>query len=131
MGVPKQARAVLKGYQDYQYENRATTTPVMTSLSRQLLLQIVAQKRWKVRKGDVSEAFLQGRPYPGDLYCIPLPEIAAAMNLEPNEIVKVARGCYGLVDAPLEWYRAVSEYFASLGLVKAGYGSPKVNVEVS
>lgn len=113
------ARAVLKGYQDDQYENRATTTPVMTRLSRQLLLQVAAQKRWKVRKGDVSGAFLQGRRYPGDLYCLPLPEIAAAMNLSQDEVVKVNRGCYGSVDAPLEWYRTVSEFFATLGLIKS------------
>ena len=113
------ARAILKGFQDPQYEYRATTTPVMTRLTRQCLLQVAAQRRWAVMKGDVTGAFLQGRPYPGTLYCIPCEEILQAMGLKEGEIVKVNRGCYGLVDAPLEWYRTISEYLASLGLVKS------------
>ena len=113
------ARAILKGFQDPQYEYRATTTPVMTRLTRQCLLQVAAQRRWAVKKGDVTGAFLQGRPYPGTLYCIPCEEILQAMGLKEGEIVKVNRGCYGLVDAPLEWYKTISEYLASLGLVKS------------
>lgn len=112
------ARAILKGFQDPKYEYRATTTPVMTRQTRQLMLQVCAHRRWRLRKGDVSGAFLQGREYPGDLYCVPVPEILTEMNLSEGEIVKVKRGCYGLVDAPLEWYLSVSEVFESLGLRK-------------
>ena len=113
------ARAILKGFQDPEYEYRTTTTPVMTRQTRQLLLSVAAQRRWKVKKGDVSGAFLQGREYPGSLYCIPCPEILQAMGLSEEEVVKVKRGCYGLVDAPHEWYMSVSEYFQTLGLQKS------------
>ena len=41
-GHKAKARAILKGYQDPQYECRATTTPVMTRQTRQLLLQVAA-----------------------------------------------------------------------------------------
>ena len=58
----------------------------------------------------MSGAFLQGREYPNELYCVPCPEILEAMGLGPEEIVKVKRGCYGLVDAPLEWYMTISSY---------------------
>ena len=61
------ARAILQGYQDPSYEHRATTTPVMTRMTRQLLLHEAARKRWRVRKGDVTGAFLQGREYPQTL----------------------------------------------------------------
>ena len=50
------ARAVLLGYQDGSYEHRATTSPVMTRQSRQLILQMAAWKRWQVQKGDVTGA---------------------------------------------------------------------------
>ena len=99
------ARAILNGYRD-----RANTTPVMTRQTRQLLLQVAAWKRWGVKKGDVSGAFLQGREYPNELYCVPCPEFMEAMGLGPEEVVTVKRGCYGLVDAPPEWYLTVSEY---------------------
>ena len=113
------ARAVLKGFQDPEYEYRSTTTPVMTRQTRQLQFQVSAHRRWRVRKGDVTGAFLQGRPYPGILYCLPCSEILTAMGLSEGDIVRVRRGCYGLVDAPLEWYRTVSEFFATLGLLKS------------
>ena len=29
------------------------------------------------------------------------------MGLAPGSITKVRRACYGLVDAPLEWYRSI------------------------
>ena len=117
--VKPKARAILKGYQDPNYEFRATTTPVMTKQTRQFVLHEAARRGWPVKKGDVTGAFLQGRTYPSELYCIPCPEILEAMGLGKEEIVKVKRGCYGLVDAPLEWYRSISEYLQSLGLVKS------------
>eukprot|EP00439_Symbiodinium_sp_Y106_P025508 s4411_g3.t1 len=109
------ARAVLLGYQDPGYEHRATTAPVMTRQSRQLLLQAAANRQWKVHKGDVSGAFLQGREYPSDLYCIPCDEICRAMQLPTGTITKLKRACYGLVDAPLEWYKTVHHFLLELG----------------
>ncbi|OLQ04869.1 hypothetical protein AK812_SmicGene11969 [Symbiodinium microadriaticum] len=64
------ARAVLLGYQDGSYEHRATTSPVMTKQTRQLMLQMSAWKGWQVRKGDVTGAFMQSRAYPDKLYCV-------------------------------------------------------------
>ena len=117
--VKPTARAILLGYQDPGYEHRATTTPVMTKQSRQMVLQVSARRRWKMRKGDVSGAFLQGRVYPTDLCCIPCPEICKAMGTPEESITKVKRGCYALVDAPLEWYRTISQTLARLGLEKS------------
>ena len=112
------ARAVLLGYQDPQYEFRSTTAPVMTKQTRQFLLQMAANESWDVHKGDVSGAFLQGRPYPGEMYCIPCPEICQAMGIPENSVTRLRKACYGLVEAPLEWCRTISEFLESLGLVR-------------
>ena len=109
------ARAVLLGYQDGSYEHRATTSPVMTRQTRQLMLQMCAWRRWRVQKGDVTGAFLQSRQYPDKLYCIPCPEICRALNIAEGSITRVRKACYGLVDAPLEWYRSVDEFLSQLG----------------
>lgn len=92
--------------------------PTTTRLTRQIQLQISASKKFKVWKGDVTGAFLQGRPYPDELYCIPCKEILEAMGLPLESMTRVKRACYGLVDAPLEWYRTVSNYFDSLGMTR-------------
>ncbi|CAE7790042.1 RE1, partial [Symbiodinium sp. CCMP2456] len=112
------ARAVLLGYQDGGYEHRSTTSPVMTRTTRQALLQLSAWKRWSVKKGDVTGAFLQSRQYPDDLFCIPCPEICEALGIVPGSVTRVKRACYGLVDAPLEWYRSEDEFLRSLGFTR-------------
>ena len=114
--VKPKARAVLLGYQDPSYEHRSTTAPVMTRQTRQFLLQIAATHQWRVAKGDVSGAFLQGREYPDKLYCIPCPEICTALGVPADTVTRLRRACYGLVDAPLEWYKTVDEFLASLQL---------------
>eukprot|EP00435_Cladocopium_sp_Y103_P048422 s1300_g14.t1 len=103
------SRAVLLGYQDPCYEQRATNSPTTTRQTRQIQLQLSASLKFRMHKGDVTGAFLQSRPYPGELYCIPAPEICEAMGLPPESITKVRKACYGLVDAPLEWYRSVNK----------------------
>ena len=60
--IPK-ARAILLGYQDPEYKHRSTTSPVMTKQTRQLMIAATARfgwKVWKIWKGDVTGAFLQG-----------------------------------------------------------------------
>ena len=113
------ARAVLLGYQDPAYEHRSTTSPVMTRQTRQMFLQYAAWKKWTVKKGDVSGAFLQGREYPDRLHCVPCPEILEAMNLPPGSVTQLMKACYGLVDAPLEWYKSVDTFLKGLGLERS------------
>ena len=81
-----------------------------------MVLQVAANRRWRTYKGDVSGAFLQGREYPDRLYCVPCPEILEAMGLPPNSVTRLKRACYGLVDAPLEWFRTVSDFLGTLGM---------------
>ena len=114
--VKPKARAVLLGYQDPSYEHRATTSPVMTRQTRQLMLQVAANNKWLIHKGDVSGAFLQGRDYPDVLHCLPCDEICDAMQIPRGSITRLRRACYGLVDAPLEWYKTVAEFLEGLGL---------------
>ena len=112
------ARAVLLGYQDPCYEHRSTTSPTTTKQTRQLQLQLAATFGFRMFKGDVTGAFLQSRPYPDDLFCIPTPEICQAMGIPKESITKVKKACYGLVDAPLEWYRSICLFFQRIGLKK-------------
>ncbi|CAE7406995.1 RE2, partial [Symbiodinium sp. KB8] len=115
-GQKAKARAVLLGYQDPKYEHRATTAPVMTRQTRQMQLQLTTMRKWQLQKGDVSGAFLQGREYPDELFCVPCPEICQAMGLAEGTVTRLRRACYGLVDAPLEWYRTVDSFLQELGL---------------
>ena len=90
----------------------------MTRQTRQLFLQFSANNHWAIQKGDITGAFLQGREYPDDMFCIPCPEICESMGLPEGSVTKLKRACYGLVDAPLEWYKTIAEYLQDIGLTR-------------
>ena len=115
--TPK-ARAVILGFMDPDYANRPTFAPTMTPASRQLLLQHAAWKKKSVWKGDVSGALLQGREYARDLQVLPVPEICQGLGLPEGTICRLRRACYGLVEAPIEWYETVNTFLCSLGYVQ-------------
>ena len=109
------ARCVILGYLDPMYEHRQVASPTMSRSSRQMFLAVAAAHKFRVSKGDVSGAFLQGREYSGEAYVIPTPDICAAMELPENSVTRLKRACYGLVDAPLEWFLTVRDFLLSLG----------------
>ena len=112
------ARCVVLGYMDPNYEHRQTMAPTMSRTTRQVMLAVAAAHSMRVAKGDVSGAFLQGRSYQHDAYVIPTDEICDALQLAHGSVTKLKRACYGLVDAPLEWYLTVSDFLVSIGFVK-------------
>ena len=54
------ARLVLRGFQDPDLETLPISAPTMTRRTRQLFLQMAAQKRWRLLQADAKTAFLQG-----------------------------------------------------------------------
>ena len=114
-GKKPKARAVLLGYMDPDYANRPTFAPTMTRNSRQMLLQYCAWQKMSCWKGDVQGAFLQGRQYERELHCIPVPELCEGLGLPAGSVCRLRKACYGLVEAPIEWFEAVNSYLCSLG----------------
>ena len=108
------ARCVILGYLDPMYEHRQVASPTMSRSSRQLFLALAASHKFHVAKGDVSGAFLQGREYSGEALVVPTPDICEAMGIPENSVTRLKRACYGLVDAPLEWFLTVRELLLSL-----------------
>ena len=102
------ARIVILGNLDPDYENRPAASPTMTRNTRQLLLQFGAWMGFSAANGDVSGAFLQGRNLQRDLWVLPVPELATALDVAPGEIMKLKKAAYWLVEAPVEWYISIS-----------------------
>jgi hypothetical protein len=117
-GQRAKARCVILGYMDPQYEHRQEASPTMTRTSRQVMLAVSASLGFGVWKGDVSEAFLQGREYKGESFVIPTDDICDAMGIPAGSVTRLKKACYGLVDAILEWFLTVSEFLISIGFEK-------------
>ena len=117
-GKKAKARAIILGYQDPMYSTRETSAPTPTRAGRQLFLQFCAWKGFRVKKGDVSGAFLQGDDLQEDMWCRPLPEICRALGVEDGTPMLMRKAAYGLVQAPLHWFRSVCNFLKSLGYVQ-------------
>ena len=114
--VKAKARLVILGYLDPQLEELPRDSPTLGRNAKMLLLQLIASKCWDLRSFDIKAAFLQGKPQPGRTLAIePVPELAQALQLATNEICKLEKGAYGLIDAPYLWYVAITEELMSLG----------------
>ena len=74
------------------------------------------QNDWRLLKGDVTAAFLQGKTAVQNKYALAPPELAEAMNLPKGErVIRLLKSVYGLTTAPLEWFRRVDEVLKALG----------------
>lgn len=117
-GRKAKARAIVLGYQDPLYEHRQTSAPTPSKAGRQLFFQMCAWKRFLLAKGDVSGAFLQGMNLEEELWCKPVPEICAELGVAEDTPMLLTKAAYGLVQAPLHWYRSVCIFLEQLGYRK-------------
>ncbi|CAE7726789.1 RE1 [Symbiodinium sp. CCMP2592] len=111
------ARIVVLGYSSPSLLKEPTTSPTMSRLSRQLILNMVCAKGWRIACADVKTAFLQARPQERQqrLLARPLPELAEAMGLAPHTAVELTGSAYGLAQAPREWFQDIRETVKKLG----------------
>ena len=114
------ARIVIVGYQDPDLATLVSSSPTMSRRTRQLVYQQATLRNWKTLKADVRAAFLQTAPTQISrcVFARPVPELAKAMQLRDGESVQIAKACYGLVNAPAEWYRDVNRTLVSLGMTQ-------------
>ena len=67
-------------------------------------------------------AFLQGKPQPGRILAVkPVPELVKALQMKVDEVCKLEKGAYGLVDAPYLWYMAITEELQRLGFIQSPF----------
>ena len=110
------ARLVVLGFEDPHLGTEHTSSPTLNRRSKQLLLQTVVQNGWELKKGDVTAAFLQGRPLQKCKYALAPTELAEAMGLPPGDrVIRLLKSVYGLTTAPLEWYSQVDKVLKELG----------------
>ena len=81
-----------------------------------LILQVLATHMWQACSFDIKAAFLQGQPQSSRVMGLdPVPEMRQAMSMKPNEIGRLNKGAYGLIDAPYLWYCALVKELTNLG----------------
>ena len=66
-----------------RFNNTHRASPTMTRRTRQLMLTYRTIQRWKMLKGDIKSAFLQGvaSEEQREIFAHPLPELADALGI--------------------------------------------------
>ncbi len=112
------ARIIIRGFEDPDLLDLQKQSPTCSRLSKLLALQMAAQQRWKVELANAHAAFLQGSnsETARKVYCFAVPELAIALGVSQHRMVQVHKACYGLANAPKEWWASVSDRFEKIGL---------------
>ena len=111
------ARLVVLGYLDPNLTEVPRDSPTLGRQSKMLLLQLISSKGWSLGSFDIKAAFLQGRTQKDRVMGMePVPELARALQLAPNEVCKLDKSAYGLIDAPFLWFKTLSEELINLGM---------------
>ena len=114
------ARLVVLGYLDPDLENIPRDSPTLGRNSRMLILQLIAAQGWVLQSFDIKAAFLQGEPQADRVMGLePTEEFRKQFNMKPDQILRLVKGAYGLVDAPFLWYQALRNELLRLGLEEA------------
>ena len=115
------ARLVVCGYQAPNLVSVQSSSPIMSRLSRNMILALSANLGFRIRGGDVTSAFLQADQSLEDqgLTVWAPSELAVLFGAPPERPcmpLRITRAFYGLVNAPKAWYDHLSNT-----LVKIGY----------
>ncbi|CAK9012642.1 Retrovirus-related Pol polyprotein from transposon RE1 (Retro element 1) (AtRE1) [Includes: Protease RE1 [Durusdinium trenchii] len=112
------ARIVIVGFSDPDLGSLSTTSPLMSRRTRQLMMTMASCCGWSQVKCDAKSAFLQTSENTEEhrsVFAVPVPELAMAMGVEPGRAVQVVKSCYGLCNAPHQWYLEVRNKILELG----------------
>ena len=109
-------RLVAQGYKDPDLDHLERQSPTLTADGLSVVLQIIASMKWTLEIADVEGAFLQGEPLrreAGRLFLrVPREGID---NYAADDLFEIRKCIYGLMDAPLKWWRSISARLQQLG----------------
>ena len=116
------SRLVVLGYLDPELESIPRDSPTLGRQSRMLILQLIASCQWSLMSFDIKAAFLQGKTQENrQLGIEPVPELRRAMNLRHDEVCRLEKSAYGLIDAPYLWFKELDKSLKELGFISAPF----------
>ncbi len=110
-------RWVVKGFQDPDIETLERQSPTLTADGLACVLQVLASMKWTLNVADVEGAFLQGENYDrktGPIYAS-MPKDTFP-GIPTDAIFQLTKCVYGLMDAPLRWWKSLSSTIRQLGM---------------
>ncbi len=111
------ARIVIVGFTDPDLGQIPKTSPTMSRRTRGLVLTACSTVGWTVLKGDVKAAFLQGQESEEQrqIFAKPVKELNERLGGSEKSLVQIIKACYGLANAPAQWYQSVTSTMQQAG----------------
>ena len=106
---------MILGYQDPDIDDLECESPTLSTTSRTLIFMLAANQKWKLKSGDVKTAFMQGDEEQRLIYGEVPDDVRDMLGLRDDEIVRLKKAGYGLVNAPWKWFKKVEETLLGLG----------------
>ena len=110
-------RWVVKGFQDPDLDDLERQSPTLSADGLAVALQTIASNNWKMTVADVEGAFLQGEEYNrkgGSIYTT-IPR-EGFPGIPEGSVFELTKCVYGLMDAPLRWWRSITGTLKNLGV---------------
>ena len=122
-GGPQRAKArlVVLGFEDPGLSDIPNDAPTLGKDGRQLILQQVASRQWKLINFDISTAFLQGKGDGRKLGIKPPEELREALGMAPTDQCRLEGGAYGRIDAPFLWFQTLKQTLEELGFIQSPF----------
>ena len=114
------SRLVVSGHTDPDIASGAlrTDSPTVSRTAVMCLLQIAASRtdeNWGISAGDVTAAFLNGERLDRELY-LRQPKHGLP-GLHPDQLIKVEKGVFGLIDSPRKWWKKFKKDIQELTII--------------
>lgn len=111
------ARLVVLVYLDPVLEQVPRDSPTLGRQSRMLILQLISA----MNRILMSFACLQGSTQGRVIGLEPPPEMAAALQLLPQEVCKLDKSAYGLMNAPFLWHQELDKALQELSFIPSPF----------
>ena len=130
--VPK-ARLCALGFQDPRLTTLPTSSPTLTSDGESAILQWSVGEGHLLASGDLKTGFLSGDPDPAykgsdTLYIDPPSYLKRWLNFRPEDVLRLRKAVYGLINAPLQWHQRLSRALRQAGFLSLQMSSPVKDV---
>eukprot|EP00435_Cladocopium_sp_Y103_P060490 s2072_g22.t1 len=124
--VKIKARWCLLGHRDPDLSTKALAgalqSPTLSQVSRSVLFQTIASKKWQLALGDIKGAFLSAGPLPEKyrpLYARLPP--GGIPGVPSDALIEITGHVYGLNDSPSAWQQKLHRELLSVGFVASRF----------
>jgi len=119
-GAPCKAKArhVMQGFSEHGAEDLPSTTPQEVAKDSVIFtLQLLCSQGWEIGNLDFTQAFHAGDKIDRELYSEQPPGGLGLPDLQPRQLLRLKKTCYGLTDGPYQWYRHISRVLHEMDYV--------------